>query len=198
MKCLLRRMLDETEILSDYGIRSISKYHEQHPYTLEHDGSRFGIGYVPGESTSGVFGGNSNWRGPIWMPVNFLLIESLYRFHSYYGDDFRVEYPTDSGNFLSLADVASELARRLCALFLRDGRGRRPVLGAPPPNGRPDFQDNPLFFEYFHGDTGRGCGAAHQTGWTSLVALLLQARPGVRTLPADIALMQPEPLAVAD
>jgi hypothetical protein len=198
MKCLLRRMLDESEFLSEYGIRSMSKYHEQNPFTLEHDGTRFGVGYVPGESTSGVFGGNSNWRGPIWMPVNFLLIESLYRFHSYYGDDFRIEYPAHSGNFLSLAEVANELARRLCRLFLRGEDGRRPVLGPVPPPGRPDFQDDPLFYEYFHGDTGRGCGAAHQTGWTSLIALLLQARPGTRTLPTDISLTRTEPVAVAD
>src|ERR1700722_1217210 len=130
------------------------------------------------------------------MPVNFLLIESLYRFHSYYGDDFRIEYPVRSGQFLSLAEVATELARRLCRLFLRDGAGRRPVLGPAPPPGRPDFQENPLFYEYFHGDTGRGCGAAHQTGWTSLIALLLQARPGTVTLPADIPLMRAdEPVA---
>jgi hypothetical protein len=198
MKCLLRRMLDQSEFLSEYGVRSMSKYHERHPFTLEHDGTRFGVGYVPGESTSGVFGGNSNWRGPIWMPVNFLLIESLYRFHSYYGDDFRIEYPARSGNFLSLAEVANELARRLCRLFLRGDDGRRPVLGPPPPPGRPDFQDNPLFYEYFDGDTGRGCGAAHQTGWTSLVALLLQARPGARTLPTDISLIRPELDALAD
>ena len=198
MKCLLRRMLDETEFLSDYGVRSISKYHENHPFVLEHEGARFGIGYVPGESTSGVFGGNSNWRGPIWMPVNFLLIESLFRFHSYYGDDFRVEYPVGSGTFLNLAEVANELAKRLCSLFLKDKTGRRPVLGPPPPPGRPDFQEHPLFFEYFHGDSGRGCGAAHQTGWTALVALLLQAREGTHTLPADIPLMQAEPLAADD
>jgi hypothetical protein len=186
MKCLLRRMLDETEFLSEYGVRSLSKYHEQHPFVLEHGGARFSIGYAPGESNTGVFGGNSNWRGPIWMPVNFLLIESLYRFHSYYGDDFRVEYPARTGRFLSLAEVANELAQRLCRLFLRDGNGRRPVLGPVPPPGRPDFQENPLFFEYFHGDTGRGCGASHQTGWTSLVAILLQAGPGTRTLPNDV------------
>ncbi|HWB51287.1 MAG TPA: glucosidase [Stellaceae bacterium] len=198
MKCLLRRMLDETEFLSEYGVRSMSKYHEQHPFVLEHGGARFGVGYTPAESTTGVFGGNSNWRGPIWMPVNFLLIESLYRFHSYYGDDFRVEYPVRSGNFLSLAEVANELARRLCRLFLRDGNGRRPVLGPPPPQGRPDFQDYPLFYEYFDGDNGRGCGAAHQTGWTALIAILLQARSGTRTLPSDISLTRPEPEAVAD
>ncbi|HTZ36568.1 MAG TPA: glucosidase, partial [Stellaceae bacterium] len=190
MNCLLRRMLDETEFLSEYGIRSISKFHERHPFVLEHAGNRFGIGYVPGESTSGVFGGNSNWRGPIWMPVNFLVIESLYRFHMYYGDEYRVEYPTHSGNRLSLAEIANELAKRLCRLFLRDETGRRPVLGPRPTvPGRPDFQDNPLFYEYFDGDTGRGCGAAHQTGWTALVALLIQARPGVRTMPPDIPLM---------
>jgi hypothetical protein len=153
---------------------------------------------VPGESTTGVFGGNSNWRGPIWMPVNFLLIESLYRFQSYYGDDFRIEYPVRSGQHLSLAEVANELARRLCRLFLRDGNGRRPVLGPPPPPGRPDFQEFPLFYEYFDGDTGRGCGAAHQTGWTSLVALLLQARPGTRTLPQDISITRPEAAAAVD
>jgi hypothetical protein len=199
MKRLLRRMLDETEFLSDYGIRSISKFHEQHPFIIEHEGSRFSIGYVPGESTTGVFGGNSNWRGPIWMPVNFLLIESLYRFHRYYGDDFQVEYPVGSGNFLSLAEVANELARRLCALFLRDKNGRRPVLGPPPTAaGRPDFQEYPLFYEYFDGDTGRGCGAAHQTGWTSLVALLLQAREGTRTLPCDVSITRAEALAVAE
>ena len=123
------------------------------------------------------------------MPVNFLLIESLYRFHQYYGDDYRIEYPAGSGHRLSLAEIANELAHRLCRLFLRDETGRRPVLGPPPPEGRPDFQDDPLFYEYFHGDTGRGCGAAHQTGWTALVALLVQAREGVRTMPPDVPLM---------
>jgi len=191
----LRRMLDESEFLSDYGIRSMSKFHEENPFMLEHDGSRFGVGYVPGESNTGVFGGNSNWRGPIWTPVNFLLIESLYRFHSYYGEEFRVEYPVGSGEHLSLAEVANELAQRLCRLFLRDKDGRRPVLGPLPPAGRPDFQEHPLFYEYFHGDTGRGCGAAHQTGWTSLIAILLQAKPGIVTLPANIPLMRVEPVA---
>jgi len=198
MKCLLQRMLDETEFLSEYGIRSLSKVHEQHPFGFEHDGSRFSIGYSPGESNSGVFGGNSNWRGPIWLPVNFLLTESLYRFHSYYGEDFKVEYPVGSDNYLNLAEVANALAHRICRLFLRDETGRRPVLGPPPPPGRPDFQAYPLFYEYFHGDTGRGCGAAHQTGWTSLVALLLQAGPGTTTLPSSIPLTRPEPVAVAE
>jgi len=198
MKSLLRRMLDETEFLSDYGVRSISKFHEQHPFIFEHEGNRFSIGYVPGESTSGVFGGNSNWRGPIWLPVNFLLIESLFRFHSYYGDDFRVEYPTKSGKFFSLAEVAIELSNRLCRLFLRDKDGRRPVLGPATTGDRPDFQEHPLFFEYFHGDSGRGCGAAHQTGWTSVVALLLQAREGAHTLPSDVSITRPEALAVVE
>jgi hypothetical protein len=191
-------MLDETEFLSDYGVRSISKFHEQHPFIFEHEGNRFSIGYVPGESTSGVFGGNSNWRGPIWLPVNFLLIESLFRFHSYYGDDFRVEYPTKSGKFFSLAEVAIELSNRLCRLFLRDKDGRRPVLGPATTGDRPDFQEHPLFFEYFHGDSGRGCGAAHQTGWTSVVALLLQAREGAHTLPSDVSITRPEALAVVE
>jgi len=198
MNCLLRRMLDETEFLSDYGVRSISKYHEGHPFELRYENGSSGISYVPAESTSGVFGGNSNWRGPIWMPVNFLLIESLYRFQTYYGDDYKVECPVGSGNRLSLAEIANELARRLCRLFLKDETGRRPVLGPPPPPGRPDFQDDPLFYEYFHGDTGRGCGAAHQTGWTALVALLMQAREGVRTMPPDVPLMHHEHHEAAD
>jgi hypothetical protein len=191
-------MLDETEFLSDYGIRSISKYHEKNPFILKYENGESGISYVPSESTSGVFGGNSNWRGPIWMPVNFLLIESLYRFHMYYGDDYRVECPVGSGNRMSLAEIANELSRRLCRRFLRDENGRRPVLGPPPPAGRPDFQDEILFYEYFHGDNGRGCGAAHQTGWTALVALLVQAREGVRTMPPDVPLMRAETAAVAD
>ena len=176
MKCLLRRMLDETEFLSDYGIRSLSKFHEAHPFELDTNGNRFSIGYAPAESVSGVFGGNSNWRGPIWMPVNFLLIESLRRFHSYYGDDFRIECPVGSGQLINLSEAADEVTRRLCRLFLRDESGRRPVLGPVPPEGRPDFQEDPLFYEYFNGDTGAGCGAAHQTGWTALVASLLLPR----------------------
>jgi hypothetical protein len=142
---------------------------------FEHEGNRFGIGYVPGESTSGVFGGNSNWRGPIWMPVNFLLIESLRRFHRYYGDDFTVECPVGSGQYLNLDQVATELSRRLSRLFLKDETGRRPVFGdSPRHHSDPAFRDNVLFHEYFHGDTGRGVGASHQTGWTGLVALLLR------------------------
>jgi hypothetical protein len=174
MKRLLARMLDETEFLSQYGVRAVSKHHEQNPFVFEHDGNRFGVGYVPGESTSNLFGGNSNWRGPIWMPVNFLLIESLRRFHRYYGDDFTVECPAGSGCYLSLDKVADELSRRLSRLFLKDETGRRPVFGdSQRHQDDPAFGDHVLFHEYFHGDTGRGIGASHQTGWTGLVALLL-------------------------
>jgi hypothetical protein len=186
LKCLLRRMLDEEEFLSDYGVRALSKYHEKHPFVLEFDGQRHEVGYVPGESTSGLFGGNSNWRGPIWMPVNFLLIESLRRFHRYYGPSFKVECPTGSGIRMDLEGVASELSRRLSRLFLKDASGRRPTLGsAAIYRNDPGFADHPLFYEYFHGDTGAGIGASHQTGWTGLIALLLRPRPraGMGVLP---------------
>ena len=179
MKRLLARMLDETEFLSDFGVRAVSKYHESNPFVFEYQGNRFAIGYVPGESTSHLFGGNSNWRGPIWMPVNFLLVESLRRFHCYYGDDFMVECPVGSGKYSNLAQVADELSRRLARLFLKDADGRRPVFGDSLRHATdPAFRDNLLFYEYFHGDTGRGIGASHQTGWTGLVALLLQEAIG--------------------
>jgi hypothetical protein len=178
MKKLLRRMLDETEFLSDYGVRALSRYHREHPYVLEWNGQRFEVEYQPGESTSGLFGGNSNWRGPIWMPVNYLIIESLQKFHHYYGDDFKVECPTKSGRLQTIEEVATELARRLGGIFLRNERGERAVFGS---NRRlqddPNFRDYVLFHEYFHGDSGRGVGASHQTGWTGLVAKLLQPRP---------------------
>src|SRR5262249_16489187 len=149
-------------------------FHETNPYVFEHAGHRFGVGYLPGESNSGMFGGNSNWRGPIWMPVNFLIIESLWRFHSYYGDEFKVECPTGSGRLLHLGEVAAELGRRLCRLFLLDDDGNRPVFGGSAVHrDDPSFRDNLLFHEFFHGDSGRGLGAAHQTGWTGLIALLL-------------------------
>ncbi len=177
MKALLRRALDEAEFLSPYGIRAISRFHADHPYVFEHAGQRFEVGYVPGESESGLFGGNSNWRGPVWMPVNFLLAESLREFHHYYGDGFTVEYPVGSGRTCSLSEVADALASRLTRLFLRDGNGKRPALGEHPlMQNDPAFRDHLLFHEYFHGDTGRGLGASHQTGWTGLVALLLQPR----------------------
>ncbi|HEY1261074.1 MAG TPA: glucosidase, partial [Stellaceae bacterium] len=198
MKRLLARMLDETEFLSDYGVRSLSKFHEKNPYVFEHAGNRFSVEYVAGESNTGRFGGNSNWRGPIWFPVNFLIIESLWRFHSYYGDDFKVECPVGSGNLLHLGEVAAELARRLCRIFLIDERGNRAVFGGSPVHrDDPQFRDHLLFYEYFHGDTGRGVGAAHQTGWTALVALLLHAYPSAGTVEATPLLsaeaVMPEP-----
>lgn len=178
MKCLLRRMLDETEFLSDYGVRALSKHHEADPYVFPCGKMQLGVGYLPAESDSGLFGGNSNWRGPIWMPVNFLLIESLREFHSYYGDDFRVECPSGSGNLVSIDEAADELCRRLAKLFLRDEKGRRAVFNhSEKMQTDPHFRDLLLFYEYFHGDTGRGVGASHQTGWTALVAALLQAAP---------------------
>jgi hypothetical protein len=174
MKGLLRRMLDETEFLSDYGVRALSKAHAEHPYVFGCCGNELQVGYQPGESTSALFGGNSNWRGPIWMPVNYLLIESLKRFHRYYGDDFKVECPTGSGRYLTIKEVANELGRRLTRIFLRDEQGGRAVFnGDSKRQNDPHFRDHLLFYEYFHGDTGRGLGAAHQTGWTGLIARLL-------------------------
>jgi hypothetical protein len=174
MKMLLRRMLDTNEFLSPYGVRALSKVHEAHPYRLELGGADFSIGYEPGEGTSHAFGGNSNWRGPIWMPVNILLLDSLREFHRYYGDDFRVEAPTGSGSYHSLHEIADDLAKRLTRLFLRGTDGRRPVLGDDELSQTdPAFRDCLPFHEYFHGDTGRGLGASHQTGWTGCVALLL-------------------------
>ncbi len=177
MKCLLRRMLDETEFLSDHGVRALSKVHEEKPYRLECGGLMHEVKYWPAESLTGLFGGNSNWRGPVWMPVNYLLIESLQKFHHYYGDHFKVECPTGSGNFMTLNDVANELSQRLSRLFLKGKDGQRPVLKYHPKLATdPHFKDYVLFHEYFHGDTGRGVGASHQTGWNGLVAKLLQPR----------------------
>jgi hypothetical protein len=174
MKCLLKRMLDETEFLSDYGVRALSRVHADHPYVYQANGMDFSVRYQPGESDSGLFGGNSNWRGPIWMPVNYLLIESIRKFHDYYGEDFSVECPVGSGDMLSLREVADELTRRLSRLFLRDESGKRPVLAYHEKlHADPHFKDYLLFHEYFHGDTGRGVGASHQTGWTGLIASLL-------------------------
>ena len=172
---VLRPMLDESEFLSDYGIRSLSKYHQKNPYSFQVDGQAYGICYQPAESQDGLFGGNSNWRGPIWFPVNFLLIESLQKFNHYYGDSFKVECPSGSGQQMNLGQVAGELSRRLIKIFLRNSNGERPIFG-----GQRVFQDDPhwrdliLFSEYFHGDNGAGLGASHQTGWTGLVAKLIQ------------------------
>lgn len=177
MKKILNRMLDESEFFSDHGIRALSKYHEQNPYKVYVDGNCFSVEYTPAESTTGLFGGNSNWRGPVWMPMNYLIIESLQRFHYYYGDDFKVECPTGSGQYLTLNETGAEISRRLSSLFLRDEDGIRPVFGN---NNKlqydPHFNNYILFYEYFHGDSGRGVGASHQTGWTGLVAKLLQPR----------------------
>jgi hypothetical protein len=177
MKCLLGRMLDETEFLSDYGVRSLSRSYCAHPYTCNCNGHPVTVTYVPGDSDSNMFGGNSNWRGPVWFPVNFLIVESLQRFHHYYGDDFKVECPTGSGRMVTLLQVAEELTRRLTRLFRRDEHGRRPVHGdyAKLQND-PHFRDYITFHEYFHGDDGRGLGSSHQTGWTALIAKLLQPR----------------------
>ncbi len=188
MKRLLNRMLDETLFLSDFGVRSLSKLYEQHPYVFEHAGTRLSVSYVPGELATAMFGGNSNWRGPIWMPVNSLIIELLRRFHRYYGDDFKIECPVGSGTMLHLGEVAAELSRRLCRIFLRDKDGHRPVLGdLSLEQNDPNFRDNVLFYEFFHGDTGRGLGASHQTGWTGLIALMLRSYTPATTAPAAAA-----------
>ncbi len=175
MKMLLRRMLDEGEFLSGHGIRSLSKAHEAAPFMFRYNGYSAEVAYVPADARTKMFGGNSNWRGPVWMPLNVLLIEALQRFHAYYGDDFRVECPVGSGRMLTLAEAASEIAGRLVRLFLRDDSGRRAYAGG---NGEPSDagpgEDAIAFHEYFDGDTGRGLGASHQTGWTGLVALLIQ------------------------
>jgi hypothetical protein len=172
---VLRVMLDEREFLSPYGIRAISAIHRDHPYRLGVNGADYEVRYEPAESSTGLFGGNSNWRGPIWFPINYLLIEALQKFHHYYGDEFTVECPTGSGHVMTLGDVAAELSRRMSRIFLRNEDGRRPVFG-----GIETFQQDPhwrdliLFHEYFHGDNGAGIGASHQTGWTALIAKLLQ------------------------
>ena len=171
---MLRYVLDETEFFSPYGIRSVSRYYKDHPYVFRSDGREYTVQYVPGESDTSMFGGNSNWRGPIWMPLNFLLMESLERYHHFYGDDFQIECPTGSGRMMNLGQVAQELTRRITTLFLPDGAGRRPINGGDSLFEDPHWRDLVLFYEYFHGDSGRGCGASHQTGWTALVGRLIE------------------------
>jgi hypothetical protein len=179
MKRLLKRMLDPEEFLSYYGIRAISKYHAEYPYDYRAHDMDYIVRYEPGESSTGLFGGNSNWRGPIWFPINFLLVETLQKFHHYYGDDFLVECPTGSGQKLTLWQIADQLSCRLTHIFLRGEDGRRPVFGTNETfQTDPYWRDNVLFYEYFHGDTGRGVGASHQTGWTGLVAKLLEQTEG--------------------
>ncbi|MBO0358095.1 glucosidase [Hymenobacter sp. BT186] len=171
---ILTRMLDETEFLAEHGVRGMSRYHLEHPYVFSTEEDDFSVGYVPGEAESSMFGGNSNWRGPIWFPINYLIIESLQKFHFYYGDSLLVEYPTGSGNQLNLRQVADALAQRLAGLLLKDPDGRRPAFGNYELlQTDPHFQDNLLFHEYFNGDNGHGLGANHQTGWTGLVVRLL-------------------------
>jgi hypothetical protein len=181
MKKLLRRMLDETEFLSVHGVRSLSRHHEKEPFVFSCNGEVLRVGYEPGESQSSLFGGNSNWRGPVWIPVNYLIIESLQKFHHYYGDDFKVECPTGSGRFLTINEIANELTCRLTRIFLPDEKGRRPVFGNDEKlQNDSHFRDYVPFFEYFHGEDGRGLGASHQTGWTGLIAKLLVPRRGER------------------
>jgi hypothetical protein len=171
LRRVLARMLDQREFLSPFGIRSISRYHARHPYVFPMPGQDYRVGYVPAESNSAMFGGNSNWRGPIWMPVNALIIRALLQYYAYYGNSFVVECPTGSGQRMTLYEVAEEITRRLTSIFLRDAHGRRAVYG-----GTKKFQDDPhwrdlvLFYEYFHGDNGAGLGASHQTGWTGVIA----------------------------
>jgi hypothetical protein len=172
---VLKYLLDEREFLSPYGLRALSRYHADKPYVFWVGKEEHRVEYVPAESNSGLFGGNSNWRGPIWFPVNYLLVEALERYHHFYGDTLRVECPTGSGNWMNLKEVASELARRLTRLFLPDEHGRRPVHGDDSRFASDaHWKDLVLFYEYFHGDNGRGVGASHQTGWTALVARLLE------------------------
>ncbi len=202
MKCLLRRMLDPEEFLSDYGIRSLSKFHQSHPYSITIRGEEKIVSYEPAESQTGIFGGNSNWRGPVWFPINYLLIESLQQFHHYYGDDFKVECPTGSGQFMHLKEVANELSNRLIKIWLRNEKGecafarasqpglngaQEPVLSGSRMDRHSPRRSNAeagryLFHEYFHGDIGAGLGASHQTGWTGLVAKLIQQQGEFSTI----------------
>jgi len=196
LRGILKYMLDEREFLSPYGIRALSRFHRENPYTLHVNGTEHRVDYEPGESSTGIFGGNSNWRGPIWFPVNFLLIESLQKFHHYLGNDFKVEFPTGSGNMKTLWQVAGELSRRTTSIFLRDKNGRRPVFGNLERfQTDPYWRDLVLFHEYFHGDSGFGVGASHQTGWTGVVTKLMQQsgefrehkknEPAAATVPAS-------------
>ena len=171
LRRVLAKMLDENEFLSEFGIRSLSRFHAEHPYVFHAGGQEYRVAYLPAESDTGMFGGNSNWRGPIWMPVNGLIIRALLQYFGYYGNDFKVECPTGSGRLMTLYQVAEEISNRLANIFLKGKDGRRPVYG-----GSEKFQNDPhwrdliLFYEYFHGDNGAGLGASHQTGWTGIVA----------------------------
>ena len=171
LRRVLAKLLDEAEFFGPYGVRALSRYHADHPFVMNVGGHEYRVDYLPGESDSGMFGGNSNWRGPVWMPVNGLIIRALLQYYAYYGDDFTVECPTGSGRKLTLYQVAEELTRRLASTFLRDAKGRRPVYGdVRKLQEDPHWRDLLLFYEFFHGDTGQGLGASHQTGWTGIVA----------------------------
>ena len=177
---ILRYLLDEDEFLSPFGIRSLSKIHATKPYIFRADGREYRVDYVPGEGNTQLFGGNSNWRGPVWFPINYLIVEALERYCHFYGDDLKVECPTGSGNLLNLRQVANEIIRRLVSLFLPDDQGKRPCHGEDPRYASdPHWKKLVLFYEYFHGETGRGCGAAHQTGWTGIVGRLMRHRPRI-------------------
>jgi hypothetical protein len=193
LRRVLARMLDPDEFLGDHGIRSLSRYHRDHPYVFEAGGQEYRVAYLPAESDSGLFGGNSNWRGPIWAPVNVLLIRALLQMFSYYGDDFRVECPTGSGQHMNLYEVARELSNRLGAIFLRDHRGQRPVYGGTRKfTDDPHWRDHLLFYEYFHGDNGAGIGASHQTGWTATIPALMQL---FATITPEMILAADKPVA---
>ena len=175
LRRVLSRMLDESEFLGEYGIRSLSRHHLEHPYSFKHDGNEYKVGYVAGDSTSSMFGGNSNWRGPIWMPVNYLLLRALLQLYGYYGTSFKVEYPTGSGVQLTLYEIYTKVAERLENIFLQDATGRRAVNGKHEKfQTDPHWRDLILVYEYFNGDNGAGIGASHQTGWTGCVARIIQ------------------------
>jgi hypothetical protein len=174
LRRVLSRMLDENEFLSPYGIRALSRFHADHPFIFHVAGKEFRVAYLPGESDDGMFGGNSNWRGPVWTPVNALLVRALLSFYSYYGDTFTIECPTGSGKWMNLFEVAREIVTRLTRIFLPDESGHRPVYGRMEKfQTDPHWKDYVQFFEYFHGDSGAGLGASHQTGWTGLIARLI-------------------------
>ena len=171
LRRVLAKMLDENEFLSPYGLRSLSRYHADHPYVIQAGGQEYRVSYLPAESDTGMFGGNSNWRGPIWMPVNVLIIRALLQYYTYYGNDFTVQCPTGSGQHMNLYQVAEEISRRLANIFLKDKDGQRPVYGGPRKfQEDPHWRDCLQFYEYFHGDNGAGLGANHQTGWTGVIA----------------------------
>jgi hypothetical protein len=175
LRRILTKMLDENEFLGPYGIRALSRYHLEHPFVFHHGGQEYRVSYLPADSDSGMFGGNSNWRGPVWMPVNIMLYNSLMRLGAYFGDSFKIECPTGSGKQMTLIEVAQEIGDRLIKTFLRGSDGRRPVYGGAEKFQKdPYWRDHILFYEYFHGDNGAGIGASHQTGWTGCVGRLIQ------------------------